>query len=345
MMNQVTRIQLKLQLAKMNDAFLEVFGSSSHKYILNTPLSIDVVKEFEAKYNITLPDGYRTFLTEIGNGGLEYQNSVVGNSGAGPYYGLFALGHPFHFIVENSFDNLHKEPFLTPETTPEQWDAIYLNMKDDISDEEYDEEVAKAYGGILNIGFCGCSEYLGIMLHGNDKGRVVNTYDEISYQPSFVEETNFLDWYENWLDKIISGKKIKESSLFTMESEESCIQGFVSRTEPYWKMVSLTYIRSFEQLSKHSIKVLWNAYASEENTNVKLFILNLLTKNDYRNVTEELVQLCTINPIAFLRNLHLYAKEKTIDWKTYIEQLKKANSDNIDIVNYITFISEVDLKH
>ena len=57
-----------------------VFGSAVHDYKLNPPIPVSTIEEFEARHGIRLPDDYRHFVTEIGNGG------------AGPYYGLFPFG-------------------------------------------------------------------------------------------------------------------------------------------------------------------------------------------------------------------------------------------------------------
>ena len=57
-----------------------MFGSAAHDYKLNPPIPVSTIEEFEARHGIRLPDDYRHFVTEIGNGG------------AGPYYGLFPFG-------------------------------------------------------------------------------------------------------------------------------------------------------------------------------------------------------------------------------------------------------------
>lgn len=340
-LNQIERIKIKLRLAKNTDSFFEVFGASSHRYILNAPLNVKELNDFEKKYSITLPNSYKIFLSEIGNGGIEYKNSVVGNSGAGPDYGIFKLGHLHHFIVEPSSKYLEKEPFFNESTTQEEWDKIYDEMDDNISDEDYDKVVAKAYAGILKIGFSGCSGYLGIILNGKNKDRVVYTSDEIEYCPCFSKETNFLDWYENWLDEIISGKSIKQHG-GTIESEESCINRFLSAKEPYWTFISLAYLRSFEKLNDTSISVLHQFYEKENNEKVKLYLLNLLTKFDYFNVKKEIAKLAKINPMEFLRNIHLYSKEKSVEWLNEIEKIKSA--DNAELLEYIEFITNPDIK-
>src|SRR3954454_16307446 len=53
----------------------KVFGSGGHDYKLNPPLPTSVIEAFEERHGVSLPEDYRHFLSEIGNGG------------DGPHYG------------------------------------------------------------------------------------------------------------------------------------------------------------------------------------------------------------------------------------------------------------------
>lgn len=46
------------------------FGVKEQEVSYNPCLSEEDIKEFEHKHCITLPDDYRTFISEIGNGGF-----------------------------------------------------------------------------------------------------------------------------------------------------------------------------------------------------------------------------------------------------------------------------------
>jgi hypothetical protein len=345
--NQIDSIKIKLRLAKNTDYFFEVFGASSHKYILGNPLSSVKLDEFETKYNLNLPFCYKQFLLQIGNGGLIYDNSVVGNSGAGPDYGIFELGHPFQFIVEPKLKYLENDSFFNEHMTEEEWIKIYDEMNENISDEEYDKLVAKAYSGILNIGYSGCSGYLGIILNGKNTGRVIETYEEIEYCPRLFEEANFLDWYENWLDRIISGKQIMSNDFISQsETEKYLVNEFITNIDDeYWQFKKLGYLRCFQTLSKNSIKLLWNKYQNTEQINQKICLLNFLTKFDYNNTKEEISKYSIEHPLVFLRNLHLYSTERTNEWISEIKSIKMKNQNNIEIVEYIKFVTEPDLKN
>jgi hypothetical protein len=58
----------------------KVFGANGHDYELRPPLPAPVIQAFEMQHSVMMPEDYRYFLTEVGNGG------------AGPYYGVFPFG-------------------------------------------------------------------------------------------------------------------------------------------------------------------------------------------------------------------------------------------------------------
>ena len=144
------------------------------------------------------------------------------NSAAGPYFGIFPLGESIHELVDEPEKYLSGNCVLTPEMTDEFWNDLNRRIEEDenISDEEYDKEKGKIFGGILPIGSQGCTYLHGIVLNGEYKGRVVNL-DMDWQKPKFTYEENFLDWYERWLDEVILGHLLEPASWFGY-SERSC---------------------------------------------------------------------------------------------------------------------------
>ena len=51
------------------DSRRKVFGANGHDYKLNPPLPVSVIEAFEQRHGVSLPEDYRRFITEIGNGG------------------------------------------------------------------------------------------------------------------------------------------------------------------------------------------------------------------------------------------------------------------------------------
>ena len=205
---QIQRIKNKLTRAKEVDVKFKVFGASSHKYKIGPPISINQVIAFEKRYHLQLPRCYRAFILNVGNGGDSYQNS-----GAGPYYGIYPFGEAIDALVYgNPEQYLRKIPTINPNMSNRDWEELILLIEDDdISDENYVKEVGKIYGGILPLGFQGCSSIHGLILNGPYRGRVVNLELAMELKPTFAFDNNFLNWYERWLDEIISGKLIQKS--------------------------------------------------------------------------------------------------------------------------------------
>lgn len=63
------------------DPDLRMFGASTHRYRFREPLGERELAAFEAEHGVTIPDGFRRYLSRLGNGG------------AGPFYGILPLGH------------------------------------------------------------------------------------------------------------------------------------------------------------------------------------------------------------------------------------------------------------
>ena len=218
MKEQLQRIQQKLAQAKAADKDLEVFGASSHKYHLNPPVSEAEVLAFEEKYGVSLPEDYRAFVQTIGDANAQKLETM-----AGPYYGLSAFGTQVDDLLYEGSEIYLKAPCaLSPDMTQEEWEALSAPLEfDDFEDDEeegyvievednYFAERAKVFGGLLPLGSQGCTYYHALVLNGKYAGRVVNVDLDLA-QPKFAFETNFLDWYERYLDEVISGQLIDDS--------------------------------------------------------------------------------------------------------------------------------------
>ena len=76
----VGKLRKQLKRAGEKDSDFSRFGADGHKYQLEPPALKETIAAFEARFGVSLPEGYRNFLLWMGNGG------------AGPFYGLYSLG-------------------------------------------------------------------------------------------------------------------------------------------------------------------------------------------------------------------------------------------------------------
>ncbi len=82
-------IKQKLNELKKLDKDFKIYGAKEHQYKLNPVLTEAEVAAFEQKHGGTLPDDYRWFLINIGNGG------------AGPYKGMSPLSVDYADMLDD----------------------------------------------------------------------------------------------------------------------------------------------------------------------------------------------------------------------------------------------------
>ncbi|PVD51273.1 SMI1/KNR4 family protein [Terrimonas sp.] len=217
MNEQLKQIEEKLYQLKKLDSNYSLFGSLKHRYHLNPPISSEKIEKFELRNKISLPNDYKEFLINVGNGG------------AGPFYGLEPL--------ENAlFEDLdYKDPMslLDPSNLflhTEPWNLNFkptLDEKENI--EEYElqlqefEEIyfdSKQLNGVIAICNYGCGISLNLVVNGKEYGniwtndRVNNNGIHPSYELGNKGKITFLNWYELWLnnslDKIETTASIRD---------------------------------------------------------------------------------------------------------------------------------------
>jgi len=148
---------------------------------LNPPVSLEAVLAFESRHAITLPEGYRRFITELGDGG------------PGPIdYGILPLEElpsdlrPDETVVWAELADVTK---AFPFTKPLVWED------GDESDEGGEEQLS---WGTIRLGTDGCGMYWHLIITGPDRGIPWMICGE-GIQP-VCPKRPFLDWYEDWLD-------------------------------------------------------------------------------------------------------------------------------------------------
>ena len=175
-----------LRRMRQEDAGFRVFGARQHHYVLGPSLTEPELLGFEHKHGIRLPEDYRHFLAKAGNGGVRPDSRVfMGNSGAGPFYGLIALD-------EAAQDCDLRQPFPFTESTEALPSGAVAAL--------IDPERFPGVPGALPLCHAGC----GIIFHLIVKGPAAGTIWQGSedYENFYPAASSFDAWYGNWMRRL-----------------------------------------------------------------------------------------------------------------------------------------------
>ncbi|MCP4150403.1 MAG: HEAT repeat domain-containing protein, partial [bacterium] len=186
-------------------------------------------------------------------------------------------------------------------------------------------EIAKIFSGLLPIGSQGCTYLHAVVVNGSYKGRIV--YLDVDLQkPKFAYEKNFLDWYERWLDEIISGVLISESPTWFGYSrggdDKQLLDIYYASENPETKIEALSGLLKLNQVCEAScLKLL--ELCSDGNPEVRHRAVGLLTKFNYPMAVESLRKHINGDDrdcIAACRSIASYAKKMSGKWIDCLKQ-------------------------
>ena len=340
MKEQLLRIQEKLVQAKNADKDLEVFGADGHQYHLNPPVSEAEVLAFEQKYGVQLPECYRAFMLTIGDAKAKKSDFI-----AGPYFGLYASGTRVDELLYEKIETYLKAPCnLSPDMTREEWDALTDPLlpseeEEEEDDDKYFAERAKVFGGLLPLGSQGCTYEHALVLNGKYAGRVVNIDLELA-QPKFAFEANFLDWYERYLDEVISGQLINDRPTWfgyhrgepaevllneyehttDRKTQTDCLEG-VYHKKPPLEPALLDKIEKLIAL----------------NNDDRAFLIEILSQSSYERAKPYLQDLVNKDPKKVFQFVWWYAKDHCAEWVSVVKELLPTITDErtLDFATYL----------
>ena len=349
MKEQLQRIQQKLAQAKAADKDLEVFGASSHKYHLNPPVSEAEVLAFEEKYGVSLPEDYRAFVQTIGDANAQKLEIM-----AGPYYGLSAFGTQVDDLLYEGSEIYLKAPCaLSPDMTQEEWEKLSAPLElEDFEDEDdekdgyvievednYIEECGKVFSGLLPLGSQGCAYYHALVLNGKYAGRVVNVNWDL-LKPVFAFETNFLDWYERYLDEVISGQLLdKRPTWFGYhrgEPAEELLNEYEQTTDRKTQIDCLDGVYHKRPPLSDGILDKVEALIALNNED-KDFLIKILTLSSYERAKPYLHTLVTEKPKKVFQYIWWFAKDHCADWVSAVKELLPTINDE-ETFNFATYL-------
>ena len=154
------------------DAVLERIkqGIKEQDIQMGPVLSEEQIRAFEQKHQITLPEGYRRFRLEVGDGCYMFDDY--------PSYQLLLLE------ADREIEN-YAAPFPLTE---------YEVEGDDPLSDEFWEQVTQ---GTLELIDIGCGQTFQLIITGPCRGEVWNLC-EMGTQPC-CQRQDFLGWFERWL--------------------------------------------------------------------------------------------------------------------------------------------------
>lgn len=303
---QLDRIKNKLNQAMRKDTAFSEFGSSSHQYRVKEKLTAKELADWQARNQVTLPEPFAQFLTEVGNGG------------AGPYYGIYSIEKAVSYTESQA---LLAESVLYPGMTKEEWNHLTepLTNDEDIPDEEYDDVRNKVLGGMLCIGTQGCEYDMYLVLEGKHRGRIVYTSDFHPDHPFFfVYEDNFLDWYERWLDEIILDYDNGWFGIRMPGDENALIQVYQSASNEEIQTKALDGMFKFRKVSQSTLDFLKNV--AEQSPKNRATAISLICKTSFDAGRKYLLELLQSDGHeGFLQALRiLHASRKTVNLTDFI---------------------------
>jgi len=199
-------IRKAIEALRQRDSAFQLFGALGHRYQLNPQLTELEVAEFEQHRSIRLPEAYRHFVLNVGDGG------------AGPYYGVFRLGKMDGLGGEESAWkegefvgslrdcwphrhawNLPKEALIVPDGLSD--DAMEMAL-DEIDKRYWD---AALVAGAFPICHHGCAYRDWLVVTGPEAGQVwhdarVDQEGLRPYESTDGRRLTFAEWYLDWLD-------------------------------------------------------------------------------------------------------------------------------------------------
>ncbi|MEJ8305455.1 SMI1/KNR4 family protein [Saccharibacillus sacchari] len=330
---QIERIRQKLPRAAQAPGAGKVFGAESHRYLLGEPLTLQQLYELEQSWGVKLPDDFAAFLTGIGNGGTE------DTGGAGPYYGIYAIES-----LKPDVTRLGQPSHFKPIPASQDWKSASMEeyeLDDRLDDDEYDEAVADLMRGTLEIGTQGCSYEMLLSVSGDHRGRVFYM-DMDSYRPFFVYESNFLDWYERWLDEIIAGFKIGVFGMTPGGSEPELLHAAEAADSENERSEAWKALLRFPSLQADTILAARHALRDPAEK-ARYWALTLLASHAPEQadplLMEDLESVETEKRRTAVQLILWYRKQES---QTFIEPLKKmavVESDE-ETFRFITYILE-----
>lgn len=292
----VERILTKLD--EVRGRGLTCFGSDSHRFRLNDCAKESVVAKFEAKHHVDLPEEYRAFLIQAGNGG------------AGPYYGLLPLEKWHDAMLEDIPDYLARPSLLRPDMpTNAAWEKTLNCAWEEL------------FQGTLALVHQGCAYYALLVVTGSYRGSVVYVNLDRCGTPYFVLDNGFLAWYERWLDELLWGYDASWFGMGLPGREEKMVATLRRADEsPSLHAEAISTLMRIARLQPETLLLMQNVLRHPV-AKVRSLALNLLGKHAFAAAKDEVQNLtCDCDPEVRKSAIECLAKMPGVIWEPTARQ-------------------------
>lgn len=201
-------------LAAFHDMEFKLFGSWGHAHLFNEVIDADLLALWESEMQVTLPEDYRAYLTQLGNGG------------AGPAYGLSEFAFLQNTYVSElclysdtqakTFNAISKQWYDQEQLSDNELYQKYWDKHPNAPKLEYSDWDNQIYGpilkklmhqlfdqGMLFIANQGCSNDVFLILNGSHRGCCHITAPDYDYSyPLWTsdfqrpQDTHAISWDE-----------------------------------------------------------------------------------------------------------------------------------------------------
>ncbi|MDO4259385.1 MAG: SMI1/KNR4 family protein [Actinomycetaceae bacterium] len=336
---QVERIRRKLGVVRLVDYLREASGADSHDYILGDPISLSEVRTFEAEYEVTLPDEYVLFLTEVGNGGKFIKPGHWANGlGAGPGYGIYPFALEQQREETEDFKDLQQMATVGV-LSDEEWRSTFapLDEMDYSADPDtWDALWEKIHYGTLPIAYGGCTDFYGLIINGPSCGVIVDSNGEHTFLdgPPSVVGSDFLSWYESWLDDILlSGVRNSWQRKNFIKSE---LANHLPLTDNMQAAASSAPLgQHVGEAKRQRLRSLWHWYQAERDDYLREQMLGLLSEFDYERARAEIQG---VSDEFLIHILATRAPQHIADWDDRLREMEAIGRQ--DLIDAAWFLRE-----
>jgi len=215
MEQEILEIKALIDKLRATDTECRIFGADSHRYRIGPKLSTTVIKDFEKKHDITLPEDYRLYLQLVGNGnGTPWRERAAAweRAGAGPDHGLYPL-------AETVNGNRVSQPFPFTEKCEIEYDP----------EDPWEGNIP----GLIEIADQGCTGTTHLVVNGKTFGTV---WDGAEYDYFYPTHLTFSQWMRAWAEEnlqVFANKPLVERIRVGMTKDEVIAatgEGWTERT-------------------------------------------------------------------------------------------------------------------